>query len=571
MTSQEEQERKELLELLDFTDAKKSIILNNIVKTQTLYNPIDVSDDVYKDTGIDTWASSLPVLDGSKVLIQQLIKCPINNRGLLEARQNAYKSLTESIDFSILKDYEDDVLWIYKLNEEVKSNNLINVLFPSAYIVSYINYVEPLLELYHMYKIYFIPLNIIAYPILSLFAPLYYVNRYLGFSISMQSYFSILGKIVKFMFTFTGNIKAVLIKIVSIAFYLFLFGYNIYQTFEYSYMLYSVKSTLYKKISNLNIFLQEAQKILPVDISSFVKNIAQEFGITTITNNFPSIYKIWKDPSIKTQISNLLVTVYTVDIINSMSNLLKKSANNDWSLVSYVQGAEKSTKIWNMKNPVLSLTQKANPLDMRKNIIVTGPNAAGKTTYVKSILSNVILAQTFGIAYGLKAESILYDNIASFMRVSDVLGSKSYFEAEAEYCKKMMEKAKRLSETGKRGLFLMDEPMHSTPPTEGMATAYAVAEYIGKLPGATIILTTHFHKLVLLERAYPQHFINLSVEAIPKSSGFTFPYTIRCGHSYQCIAIELLSSKEFPVEVIKSAINMKNKICAEIVDKDVLL
>lgn len=567
-STQEEQERKELSELLEFTDAKKQIILTNIIKSQTLYDPIDISDDVYKDTGIDKWAATLPTLDGSKVLIQQMAKCPINNRGLLEARQNAYKSLAESVDFSILKDYEDDILWIYKLNEEVKSNNLINVLFPSAYVVSYINYIEPILELYHMYKIYFIPLNIIAYPILSLFAPLYYVNRYLGFSISMQSYFNILAKIVKFMFTFTGNIKAVLIKIVSVLFYIFLFGYNIYQTVEYSYMLHSMKSTLYKKINNLNTFLQEAYKIIPIDISSFMKNVPQDVTVPKITNNFPSIYRIWKDPNIKTQLSNLLVTVYTIDIINSINNLLTK--DKDWSIVSYVKGAQQSTKIWNMKNPVLSSAQKPNPLDMGKNIIVTGPNAAGKTTYVKSILSNVILAQTFGIAYGIKAETILYDNIASFMRVSDILGCRSYFEAEAEYCKQMMQKAKQLSDSGKRGLFLMDEPMHSTPPTEGMATAFAVAEYIGKLPGATIILTTHFHKLILLEKAYPQHFVNLSFEAIPIPKGFVFPYTIKRGHSYQCIAIELLSSKDFPEQVINSAINMKNKICTEIVDKDVL-
>jgi DNA mismatch repair ATPase MutS len=103
-----------------------------------------------------------------------------------------------------------------------------------------------------------------------------------------------------------------------------------------------------------------------------------------------------------------------------------------------------------------------------------------------------------------------------------------------------------------------------------MATAYAVAEYIGKLPGATIILTTHFHKLVLLEKAYPEYFINLSFDAIPRASGFEFPYAIKRGHSYQCIAIELLSSKQFPEQVIKSAINMKNKICEEIIDKDVL-
>jgi DNA mismatch repair ATPase MutS len=122
----------------------------------------------------------------------------------------------------------------------------------------------------------------------------------------------------------------------------------------------------------------------------------------------------------------------------------------------------------------------------------------------------------------------------------------------------------------------MDEPMHSTPPTEGMATAYAVIEYLSKLNGITLIITTHFHKLVKLEELYPDRFINLSVDAIAVNAAkatkaaiadtsnktqYIFPYKIRRGYSYLCIAIELLDIKEFPPVIIENAIKMKNKIC----------
>lgn len=561
------EERKELFELLDFSQPKKIHILQSLIAKQTLYDSIDISQDVYNDTGIDKWCGTLPVLEGSKLLIQHLVRSPINNKDVLSQRQKAYQYFQknkENIDFNILKEYEDDILWIYKLNDEIKANNLINVLFPSPYIVSFVNYIEPLLELYHMYKIYFIPLNVIAYPILSLFGPLYYLNRYLNFSISISTYITMVSKIFKYFFTFTGNIKTTLIKIISISFYGFLFFYNIYQTLEYSYLLYSIKDTLYKKIHNLNIFIKEVSQLskeAKTHIQHFIKTKSINETLN-ISNNFPSIYRLWKDDKLKDKISNLLTNVYVVDILNSISKQLYK---NDWSLCNYSQD---NTKIWNMKNPVLSASQVSNPVNLSKNIIMTGPNAAGKTTYVKSILSNIILAQTFGVVNALKADISLYDNIISFMRITDVLGSKSYFEAEAEYCMRMMQKAKYLSDNNLKGLFLMDEPMHSTPPTEGMSTAYAVAEYIGKLKGTTVILTTHFHKLVLLEKEYPQYFVNLSVEAHKQANGtFNFPYKIKKGHSYQCIAIELLLSKEFPKEVITSAINMKNKICSELVDK----
>ena len=51
------------------------------------------------------------------------------------------------------------------------------------------------------------------------------------------------------------------------------------------------------------------------------------------------------------------------------------------------------TKLWDAKNPLLNMYQVSNPVNLNKNIIVTGPNAGGKTTYVKTILSNIILGQ----------------------------------------------------------------------------------------------------------------------------------------------------------------------------------
>ena len=113
----------------------------------------------------------------------------------------------------------------------------------------------------------------------------------------------------------------------------------------------------------------------------------------------------------------------------------------------------------------------------------------------------------------------------------------------------------------------MDEPMHSTPPTEGMATAFAVAENIGLKSNINIIITTHFFKLTSLCNLYPNNFINLSVDAIQKNdNSFVFPYKIKKGSSCQCIAIELLFNKNFPESVINSAKKMKKIICNNILE-----
>jgi len=547
---------EEFRELFDFDKAKKKVILDKIITDDIITGEkIDISNDVYKDTNIDKWATKIPILEGSKILIDKLIKHPINDRELLIQRQNA--CVDYDIDIEILKDYEEDILWIYKISEEINDNSSIEILFPSSFIISYINYFEFLLDSYHMYKIYFIPVTSILYPVSTFFAPYFYLKNYMKLDITFSSYINTIYYIISILLRTTGNFRQDLTKFVTLFLYVGIYLYNMYQTYEIAVFLYNTKHKLHEKMDGLVKFVKHSlnitKNVSKTALDPFF-DIDKDFYDIDINNSMTDIYKIWKDEKLKTQLSDLLKTIYGIDVLYSINNLL---LSNHWSVPEY----KNDTTLWAAKNPILNNEQISNPINLDKSIIVTGPNAGGKTTYVKTILSNVILSQTFGITYSLKSNMIIYDTINSFMRVSDELGNKSYFEAEAEYCLNMINKAKLLNENGEKGLFLMDEPMHSTPPTEGMATAYAVIEYLSKISGISLIITTHFHKLVELEKIYPNKFINLSVDAIPEDNGYYFPYKIRNGHSYLCIAIELLDIKDFPKEIIDNAIKMKNKIC----------
>ena len=547
---------KEFEEMFDFDVSKKQLILNKIITDDIIKgDKIDISDDVYKDTCIDKWISKLPVLDGSQILIEKLIKHPINDKELLERRQKTI--INYDIDIEILKEYENDILWIYKIADEINNNSSIEILFPSTFIINYINYFEQILDLYHLYKIYFIPMTSILYPLSAFIGPYIYIKNHLKMNITITSYIEIFYNILKFLFKTTGNFRADITKFVSIFLYVGIYLYNMYQTYEIALFLHNTKYKLHAKMQGLVHFIRHSQNImknLPSNIIAPYFNINETYQRININNSMTDIYRIWKDDDIKRDISSLLKTVYAIDVIDTINKLL---LSGKWSTISY----SNETLLWDAKNPILKDDQIANPINLNKNIIVTGPNAGGKTTYVKTVLANVILGQTIGITYSLRSKMILYDTINSFMRVSDILGTRSYFEAEAEYCLNMINKAVDISAQNKRGLFLMDEPMHSTPPTEGMATAYAVIEYLSKLDGITLIITTHFHRLVKLEELYPEKFINLSVDAIPYNNRYIFPYKIKRGFSYLCIAIELLDIKEFPPIIIDNAIKMKNKIC----------
>jgi len=571
-------EIKNLEKLLDFDNNNKKYILDKFINNYfDKYNNeykdsyIDVSNEIYKDTNILKWSENIPILDGSKILLNNIIKNPINNKELLVKRQNSYFLDYDDDSFDILKEYENDILWIYKLNEEINNDNAINILFPTSIFWKLINEYEYLLDSYHIYRILFIPLSALFYPLTAFFAPYYYVKKYLKFDISVYSYFSVIKNFFSIFFQNTGNFKYNIFKFIVFCLYIFLYIYSIYQNFEFSYMLYKTKKVLHKKMQGVINFINESNKIINyfnnnIDnvnnlISCYVTSDIN-YNIINITNTMTNIYKFWKNKNnIKEIIDNLLITIYTLDIINQIS---KTKFNLNYSFPQY---NNQITQIWNMKNPLLSDMQISNPLSLNKNIIITGPNAAGKTTYVKSLLSNIILSQTIGLTYSNKSLIKIYDCIYSFMRINDELGSKSYFEAEAELCAKMINKSIDIQNLNKSGIFFMDEPMHSTPPIEGISTAYAVCEKIGTNSNVDLLITTHFFKLTTLENTYPYNFINLSVNAIHNvDNSFTFPYKIKKGSSNQCIAIELLDKKNFPEDVINSAKNIKKIICNNYLD-----
>jgi DNA mismatch repair ATPase MutS len=294
-------------------------------------------------------------------------------------------------------------------------------------------------------------------------------------------------------------------------------------------------------------------------VRSFVATISEinpKFKMD-IKSGLSGFYEIMQNIKMKNDLIAMLDYIYEIDALNTCKNLINNKK------CCYVKFTNKFTKMSDMGHISLGDDQVRNSMTLSKNIIITGPNAAGKTTYIKSIFTNTILSQSLGIACAKSARIKIVNVIGSFIRISDNLGSKSLFEAEIQRCNELIKFAEEISKNNGNAIFFFDEPMHSTPPIEGTATSIAVAEYLSSLPGIRILFTTHYFELTKLEELNPKLFRNLSMEAIPiqNENKFIFPYKIKECSSYQCIAIELLENNEIPDKIIKRAIEIKNKLC----------
>jgi DNA mismatch repair protein MutS len=139
--------------------------------------------------------------------------------------------------------------------------------------------------------------------------------------------------------------------------------------------------------------------------------------------------------------------------------------------------------------------------DETQVIILTGPNMAGKSTYLKQVALIVLLAQIGSFVSASRARIGLVDRI--FTRIGareDIASGQSTFMAE------MVETANILNNATPRSLLILDEIGRGTSTYDGLSIARAVAEYIHNNPrvGAKTLFATHYHELVALAEYLPR-------------------------------------------------------------------
>jgi energy-coupling factor transporter ATP-binding protein EcfA2 len=129
-----------------------------------------------------------------------------------------------------------------------------------------------------------------------------------------------------------------------------------------------------------------------------------------------------------------------------------------------------------------------NTYNLGKNMVISGPNASGKTTLLKSTLVNAILTQQIGCGFYSKCETPLFHRFHSYLNIPDTSGRDSLFQAEARRCKDIIDSINGTD----RILCVMDELFSGTNPEEAVAGSAAFISYMEKQPNISFVLTTHY-------------------------------------------------------------------------------
>lgn len=188
-----------------------------------------------------------------------------------------------------------------------------------------------------------------------------------------------------------------------------------------------------------------------------------------------------------------------------------------------------------------------NTLDTdNKSVLLTGSNMAGKTTFIRTIAINVLLAQTINTCFA--KEFKLYPmRIFSAIRVSDdLLNDRSYYFEEVLSIKDMIEKSSDII----NNLFLLDEIFKGTNTIERIAAGKAVLSYLATFENNIVFVSTHDVELteLLNDRYNLYHFSEVIQEG-----QIHFDYKLKKGQLSTRNAIRILEINGYPQEIIHDA------------------
>lgn len=190
-------------------------------------------------------------------------------------------------------------------------------------------------------------------------------------------------------------------------------------------------------------------------------------------------------------------------------------------------------------------------MDMNDNrvAIITGPNMAGKSTYMRQIAIITIMAQIGCFVPAAVAEIGIVDNIFTRVGASDDLSA-----GQSTFMIEMSEVADILKHATKNSLVIFDEIGRGTSTFDGMSIARAVLEYVHdkKLVGAKTLFATHYHELTAMEDILPG-VKNFNIAVKKRGDDITFLRRIVRGGADDSFGIEVAKLAGVPEKVIKRA------------------
>ena len=193
---------------------------------------------------------------------------------------------------------------------------------------------------------------------------------------------------------------------------------------------------------------------------------------------------------------------------------------------------------------------------MDKHLLITGPNAAGKTTILKTTLFNILISQQIGYGCYSKATITPFHRINCYINIPDTSNRDSLFQAEARRCKNILDTIDE-DET-ERHFCVFDELYSGTNPYEAISSAVSFLEYVNKYKKVKFIITTHYLDICnKLENNKDMRNCNMKINS-KEDGGFDYTYKLVDGVSDIKGGVKVLKDLEYPERIVSNTQKLMN-------------
>ncbi|MBR6510371.1 MAG: DNA mismatch repair protein MutS [Clostridia bacterium] len=242
----------------------------------------------------------------------------------------------------------------------------------------------------------------------------------------------------------------------------------------------------------------------------------------------------------------LLDALCSLANVSVENNYCRPLINNDGS-INIIDGRHPVVEKV-IRNPFVSNDTYLNTSDNR-SVIITGPNMAGKSTYMRQTALIVLMAQIGCFVPASSAQIGIVDAIFTRVGASDDLAS-----GQSTFMVEMSEVADILKNATKKSLLILDEIGRGTSTFDGMSIAKAVLEYVNdkKKLGAKTLFATHYHELTAMEDEF-DGVKNYNVAVKKRGDDITFLRRIVKGAADDSYGIEVAKLSGIPESVITRA------------------
>jgi DNA mismatch repair ATPase MutS len=302
------------------------------------------------------------------------------------------------------------------------------------------------------------------------------------------------------------------------------------------------------------------------DIHAFFDNLTSR-AFSEETNYFtafigPLLSAVPQFLSIKDRLCPSLHALGELDSLLSIATLVKEHENftNHYCYAEYITSETtpliEIDQFWHPNLPAQNAIPNSIQLGgkNRRNAIITGSNAGGKSTNIKALMLAILFAQTITVVAASKITLTLFTLLNTYLNIVEDAGNAiSQHRAEVRRANELISMIQKLL-PNEFSITVMDEMFRCTNPATGAAAAFAIGKELGKLKNSFLLLATHYHHLTKLADEPESSFVNLCVDAIKNEDGsFTYPYKLREGINATVIALDMLAHEGFDQRILDYA------------------